>query len=155
MSLDRYLRLFERFALLGVVVGSVFKLMHWVGGNDFLLFSMAGLAIIYFLGAFVPPPSAPQNSSANSMQLLIAMILQKVLGIGSATGVIGILFAVMHMPGSREMLLIGSMTLTVAVILGAYFTITDYDHSKGNMPMLIRAGTIGLLGWLALFRVIG
>jgi hypothetical protein len=68
----------------------------------------------------VPIEAAPESKSNRSQwsfgALLSHSIVPKILGMGSSVAVVGILFTLQKWNGFREMLLIGSSTLPVALL---------------------------------------
>ncbi|NOS56228.1 MAG: hypothetical protein HOP37_08215, partial [Cyclobacteriaceae bacterium] len=80
------------------------------------------------------------------MSLLGRTIAPKVLGIGSAVMVVGILFAVQQMKGSNEMLLVGSGSLAIASLVGLVSMASDETARKVIGPLLLRAVPLLLIG---------
>lgn len=122
-------------ALLVSAIGLVFKYMNLSGSADILMIGFSALAAVYFLSAFTMVTVA-QGSKHSPY----ALILFKLLYIAAAVSVIGLLFFVLKLEGYKEMLLMGSGALGVAILFSAAFVGANSD----NMPILKRPLTFGI-----------
>ncbi|HQQ81719.1 MAG TPA: hypothetical protein PLX35_06665 [Cyclobacteriaceae bacterium] len=139
----------EKAALIAVTAGAVFKIMHYTGANMLLLIGLSALAGTWYLMAFSPKPPSEEESNTppepkDFFSLLLSTILPKIMGIGGAVTVIGILFYLLHMPGSTPMLLVGSCTCAAATL------ILVFALSSGKInalpPMIWRIATAAAIG---------
>jgi hypothetical protein len=111
--------------------------------------SLSMLSVIYFLTGYVPRPANEDEEQPQPLgfgALLGRTIVPKILSIGSAVTVVGILFTIQHFNGFREMLLIGSSTLAVASVIGLINTISDEPGRRALGSLLLRAIPLLLIG---------
>jgi hypothetical protein len=110
------------------------------GEETILTVSLPGLALCYFLSAYLPPPSvtSDENQSHRLIDLLATVIIPKVLWISSAVGTMGVFFTVMKMEGNEQMLLIGVLSLASCVVLLIVFGIIG-KPIRPVFPILLRA----------------
>ncbi|HBK88432.1 MAG: hypothetical protein U0289_07770 [Cyclobacteriaceae bacterium] len=139
----------EKAALITVTAGSVFKILHYTGANMLLLIGLGTLAATWYLMAFSPKQPSEDEASTPAgpkdfFSLLVSTILPKIMGIAGAVTVIGILFYLLHMPGSTQMLLIGSCSCAAATII----LVLALSSGKINAlpPMIWRIATAGAIG---------
>ncbi len=148
-KLKSFFPIAEIACIAGFVLGFMLSKQDYTFGGDIVRYSLSVLAGIYFLTAYLPPdapPSNEQDKPAGFLTLLGRTIAPKILGIGSAVMVIGILFAVQQMKGSNEMLLIGSGSLAIASLVGLVSMATDETARKILGPLLLRAVPLLVIG---------
>ena len=127
-------------------------MMHFIGSNELIIISLSVLSGIYFLGAYVPrmPLNETEKPQLGFAALLGGTIVPKILGIGLSITVIGVLFCIMHFNGFREMLLIGSTSLTGATVVGWLVTSSNERNREALKPLLMRALVMMLIGYYLL-----
>jgi hypothetical protein len=109
------------------------------GEETILAVSLPGLALCYFLSAYLPPSASPDDTQSRGfVDLLAATILPKVLWISSAVATMGVFFAVMKMEGMEQMLLIGVLSLCSCVALLVVCGIIG-KPIRPFFPILLRA----------------
>jgi uncharacterized membrane protein YfcA len=139
----------EIVCIAGFVLGFLLKKQDYPIGGEIVMLSLAALAGIYFLSAYLPPDARPAEESeqkAGFLTLFGRTIAPKVLGIGSAVMVVGILFAVQQMKGSEQMLLVASATLAGASVVGFVSISTDETARKILGPLLLRVVPLLFIG---------
>ena len=72
------------------------------------------------------------------MDLLLTTILPKITGISCAVGTIGVLFALLHKPGAREMMQVGLVATGAASALIAIGLAQGNEQAKALSPFLNR-----------------
>jgi hypothetical protein len=87
------------------------------------------------------------------MSLLGRTIAPKVLGIGSAVVVIGILFTLNHFEGSKQMLTIGIATIGGASLVGSVSIATNENARRVLGSLLLRAFPLLLIGVYLLWNL--
>src|SRR5436190_8350702 len=102
-----FLSILEKIAVVVALLGIGFKYLHLAGGNEMLMLGLSGLAGVYFMFAYKPPEKTDQEEKPGFATLLIATILPKVSWIACSVLTIGVLFGVLNLSGSAEMLMIG------------------------------------------------
>ncbi len=108
--------------------------------DDILMITMLALAAFYFVTAFL----ASQNSS-------MGIISSKVFSIASSVCVIGLLFSFLRLPGAKEQLTIGLLSMGACAIIIIYLAVTG--RTQKFVPMLIRTivlGGLSLNAWFGL-----
>jgi hypothetical protein len=122
-SLRKILTVILYAAVAFTVLGILLKTQEYSAGDGVLMASLSALSGCLFLHAFLLP-----NSPADSKPDLYAFILLKVLYIGSAVAVMGILFSILHLPGAPKMLTIGSSTTGIACVFSASLFVKNSDN---------------------------
>lgn len=139
----------EVLLVIAVVVGAGFKYLQFPGGNEILFLAMAGLATIYFLSGYRPPLVDSEKVSAEKkgfFELFVAVIAPKFAWIGCSVVMIGVLFAIMHLKGALEMLMIGTSSLLVADLVMVIHLVTTSSPNPNVTRVLYRAVPLALLG---------
>lgn len=125
-------------ALVMCAVGLGFLTLNYTGANQMLMIGLSTLAGVYFLMAFMmiqlPPDCKPT---------LYSFMLYKLIYISSAVIVIGILFALLKLPGADQMLLIGCGGLGVSLLFSAVLIGINRDNMVVLKTPLFRG--LGLL----------
>ncbi len=125
-----------------MLVGCMFKIMHWPGANIMILLSV-------FLFCFAFLPMALMNSYKAQTDGKYKM-LHIVAFIVFAFCMMGVLFKVLHWPGASIFLLIG-LPLPFVVFLPVYLNATKDEKKEGNKNFL---GMMFGLTFLAVFSVL-
>lgn len=109
------------------------------GEQSILIVSLPGLALCYFLSAYLPPSEQPEDTSSRGfVDLLVMTIIPKVLWIGCSVATMGIFFQVMKMQGNEQMLLIGVLSVASCVFLLMVFGVIG-KPIRPALPILLRA----------------
>lgn len=135
---DVVLPIIEKVAWLLSALGLAAKYNLVSAGNFMLLIGLTSLGIVYFLSAYKPvsmptattdepyfEPTSSQNQQSNfsstpeTPSFLVNSICPKLIGIGGAVVLIGTLFKLMIWNGSVNMLMVGTGTVLIAVLLMA------------------------------------
>ena len=113
---------------------------------DLITAGMSGLAGIYFLKAYQPLTFEREDGEKSGFKdLLVMTVGPKMIWIGCAVSVIGILFYTMGLKGYREMIVIGgSVLLGWTFILTLLFSNNSRDL-KTYTPILLRMVPLLLL----------
>jgi hypothetical protein len=126
---------------LGVLflIGLLFRLMHWSGGDFLLIITLSALSMVYFPLSFYF--FSGQNLKDQNMPLSIAA------GLFLSITTTGVLFKLMHWKGSQPLLLIGTVAALVLLVISLFRESRKISPSSYYNQMLVRSG---LLGGLAL-----
>ena len=131
---DTVLPKVEALAATVSVIGLALKWALKPGGDVLLLVGLGTLATVYFLSASQPLKRTVDDSfgggfsspeTAASRSFLAEAIAPKLAGLGASVLLIGALFKLLSWNGAAVMLLVGVMTLGIAVLLLA---------SAGQLP---------------------
>jgi hypothetical protein len=148
----------DRLEFILVVVAGA-SLLALYGGiavaNQGIMFSLSGLAGVYFLNAHKPPSQVQEGEKKDFVALLSQTILPKVMWIGCAVGIIGLLFYLLKLEGFREMLTIGGAASGLGVVLFGVLSLVNANQMQTLSPVLYRAIPIVLLTSYVLFGVAG
>lgn len=90
-------------ALVVAIIGTTFKIMHWPGANVLLI---AGLGLLV-MGHII---TGLRNEGKTQKE----MMLHYAFNFGLAVGIAGLLFKIMHWPGSEQMLFSGALSAAIA-----------------------------------------
>ena len=141
-KLSGWLSIAERALVAGAVIGLALKTFSMrEQGDSLVMFSLSGLAGVFFLSAFRPPAAKTEKTEEKKlgfMDLLFTTILPKIAGISCAVGTIGVLFALLHMPGGEQMMQIGLAATGAASALIAIGLAQGNEKAKELSPFLIR-----------------
>jgi hypothetical protein len=135
--LYRYLEQAELILLAILGASLVARYLQMNGHLTGLQISLSGLAGVYFLMAYRPPPPLPEGEKKGFAQLFSLTILPKALWIGCAVGAIGILFYLLQLEGARQMLLIHAASGGLGI--GIFFAFRQTSDSQTLTPVLYRA----------------
>ncbi len=130
----------EMLFTISTVIGTAFWLMKY--DQRILSLSLACLAVIYFISAF-RPLTIPfrENEPLSFLGLLALVIIPKVAWINCAVITMGILFNLIipESPAFKQMLLIGSISIPLIIIILVMATLSKVPHLKVVTPLLYRA----------------
>ena len=136
-----WLSIAERALLVGAVIGLAMKTFNMKEpGDSVVMISLSGLAGVFFLSAFRPPAvqAGTKEKKLGFMDLLFTAILPKITGISCAVGTIGVLFALLHKPGAKEMMQVGLAATGAASALIAIGLAQGNEQAKALSPFLNR-----------------
>lgn len=130
--LSKILRWGEATGSLILIIAIFLKLMNLSEPGQLLMVGLLLLGTVYFLFGFTIPQLQPGEKKLVFADLLVN-ILQKVMYIGSSVLCIGYLFAILHLKGASEMILIGLLTLVGSLIVSGALIL-----GKGERLALLR-----------------
>lgn len=134
--LYRYLEQAELILLAILGASLVARYMQMDGHMTGLQISLSGLAGVYFLMAYRPPPAVSAGENKGFAQLFSQTILPKLLWIGCAVGAIGIMFHLLQLEGAREILVIHAASGGIGV--GMFLAFRQTSDSQALTPVLYR-----------------
>lgn len=142
-----YLQTLEKIFLIGFIIGVILRITHTEGGDQFLMISMFGFAMVSFLTAYKPTT----ENLGNDFKALLVTIINKVFYISSAVTIIGLLFYLLHFKGYQQMLMIGALSIIISTIVSVYL-IAQVEKS-GNIlqPALLRGLPLGIAAAFVLY----
>lgn len=153
-KLMSYLSYAEIGALFLSALGLAFLYLHWEGSHQLLQVGFTALAMIYFLSAFtlpVDPATGPESDQRKGfMDSFAKTILRKVIYLGCAVSLFGLLFALLGRPGAGQLLLIGGTTLVLASLLAGLAVLSNNTLLAFLQGPLLRAVPLAMLAvyWL-------
>lgn len=120
--------------VLAVAVGfaCIFKFLYLPGADEALMIAILTLAAFYFLVGFI-----------YSTESQLIQIPSKIFSVASSVCVIGLLFALLHLPGATEQLMIGLLSLAVSGVAMIFLMVTG--RIQKYIPILIRLVVLGAL----------
>ncbi len=144
------LPLAEKFFLAGVALGLV--LYYSVNESNIVFISLSALAAVYFLYAHVPPELVRDDDKPHGFaELLANSIVPKVMWISASVSIIGLLFALLKLEGSPEMLLIAVSALGVGLLLFTIFFTIGVKGIQSNVRILFRVVPIFIIDLYLMF----
>ena len=123
----------EKIAWPLALLGFAAKWNLLAAGHSMLILGLSALSAIYLLRAYQP-------AAAETPSFLLDNLLPKYLGIGGAVVFIGVLFKLMTWNNGTALLLVGTITLSVVVLIMVF-----------NRLLTIRALVAAALGGLLLY----
>ncbi|MFT5723455.1 MAG: hypothetical protein ACI9JN_000568 [Bacteroidia bacterium] len=109
----KWLRVIERISVVLVVIGFLFKTMHWKWGVELVMFPSLILSFTYLI-FFASLVSAKSKKKAG-------LVLSIVSGFIISTTVLIILFRIMLWPGFGDLVGIGYVCLVIALVYLAFY----------------------------------
>ena len=154
---DTLLPKLEVIALMLTGVGLALKLNLVNSGNMLLLVGLATLSTVYFLRAFAPHKQISTDevnfpeqyfgsqtnqfpATASDISFFSDILMPKIIWLGGATAIIGILFKLMIWPGANNQLFVG-LCSEIIVIIGLAL----------NQRVNLRSMVLGVLTGTMLF----
>lgn len=150
------LRYIEIAALIAVLAGFAF-LHHGDAdpGPQLIMIGFSALAVICYLYGFIPPaPTSTESDVSTSgdtkiagdeeparkgFKELLPVLLRKTMYIACSVCLIGILFSILHLQGSRELLLIGTAILTPGSLVLIVMILVNAELQARYKGILIRS----------------
>lgn len=146
----------EAFLLTLLGAGAVLTLLN-IDASSILLVSLSGLSIVFFLRAYQPPASAEnENTEPSGFKTLLALvIIPKVIWISTSISTVAILFYLMKFERNsyEQMLLIGSSSLFISLLILGFLSMTELKDFKTLVPVLLRAFPVLILDIYFLSRL--
>ncbi len=131
----------QRAALLICVAGGALFMLRYQGAHQLLMIGFSSLAMAYFLMAFMP-----FHIRVGAKSDLYAAIVYKVIYIGCSVAAIGVLFQLLNFHGAEEMLVLGTVTTGVALLVAFALIARIKDNWIVLKEAIIRGATLLLLG---------
>ena len=148
-----YLRQAENVILTAVLLDALLILLRYEY-KPLTYGLVAGLALVYFLHAFLPPKLAPtENQPVGFNELLAWTILPKVMYIGIAIVTLGILlfYANVQNKGYEKLLTVGCGSLSVSLFLLAILAFNGVKQLHFLRAVVFKALLFLLGGIIALY----
>jgi hypothetical protein len=134
--IQKYIPLIELILAVALVVGLTLTSKNI--DKAITIVALIGLAVTFFLRAYKPADSDPNEAPFGFMQLLGYMIIPKVLWISCAVMTMGIVFYFSQMKGIEEMLMIGGLTAFFSFMLLIFIAFTDGKVLRASFDILLR-----------------
>ena len=125
LRITRHLHWPENLCYAMLSISGILVLMD-MNAESLILFSMSGLAIVFFLYAQRPPEMSNTGEEPLGFKALLTMsVIPKVLWISLSVSTIAILFHYLQLndTGSKQMLLIGGSSLFMGMLLLGILTL--------------------------------
>jgi hypothetical protein len=152
VRITNYLPLVEKVLLSALAIGAILTIMKM--DSTVTRVSLLGLGITFFLLAYRPTDIPGQVGERFGFSgLLGLMIVPKVLWMSSAISALGIAFYVFDFgnEGYKKMLMIGGLSIGVAILVLIAFFLSGVKHIKIVTPILLRALPLCLVDFYLLF----
>lgn len=135
--LPKILKWTEILAIMAAVIGLLLKVLNYPGFSELLMIGLMTLAATYFLSAYVFIPGSDSQEKKGLADLLPA-ILRKLMYIGLAVYWVAFLFAILHLNGANEMMIIGLGTLVICALISMALVLGNRERMKWLRDPLIR-----------------
>jgi hypothetical protein len=140
--------------ILGLIIsatGYVFKVLHLAGADEMLMIGLMTLAAACFLSGFTLVPVTDDGKPRGFADLL-PVILRKVLYIGLAVFLVGFLFALLHLEGANEMLMMGVGALATGTVLSMALILGNRERMVVLQAPLIRSVVVLVFSLVSYLR---
>jgi hypothetical protein len=127
--------------ILGIIAslgGLVFKILHLTGADEFLLVGMMTLSTTYFISGFIMIP-VPDDGKQKKFADLLPTVLRKLMYIALSVYLIGFLFAILHLAGANEMLIMGVGSLVICTVVSMALILGNRERMTLLQAPLIRS----------------
>ena len=146
------IRKVEKVLVVFIIIGVLFKILHFPGAYPLIILGVGSLSIVYFLSGVINKSGTPKwlekiFTDENQNNFLVPNL---VFGYVFSIGLIGILFKVMRYPGEGPMLTVAISGFAIAFLF-SYFRLKDKFMEKVS-PYFTRIFIIG--GLVAVFYAI-
>jgi hypothetical protein len=136
----------EKIFMAALIVGALLNYFE-IENGVLINISLGGLGITFFLLAFETPDTKPPTEDATEKSplgfkdLLGVFMIPKVLRIGSAVGIIGILLYRLDFgnDGYKQMLGIGGSTILMCILILTYLKITGTNNLDNAIKGLFKS----------------
>lgn len=155
-KLFQYLERLELILLAAFAGGLLTRYMGLSASETIIMFSLSGLAGVYFLNAYKPPASQPPSEVKKDFVALASQtILPKLLWISSSVCVIGLLFFLLQLEGHPQQLMVGALASAVGVVLYVILSLMGSKEAEALSPVLYRAIPLLLMALYFLYVISG
>jgi hypothetical protein len=117
-----------------ILIGSIFKLQHWLGANVLILVGVFFLSTLFLPLLFILKFKSTDENNRNVVLSIIGFV-------SSILICLGILFRILHWPGSRMMIVIGCSLLILGYlpiyILSIYKNTTNKINATATIILII------------------
>ena len=136
-----WLNYFAYLSLSVLILGFLFKIMHWPGCNEMLIIGIGCLSIATLTKGFMVRPSGLLATKF--------IVSSYIFFFGLSITTMSSLFFLMQWPGTNEMIIVGVGTLPYVIIAYGYLKRKNIDlignHSVFKLAVLILIGSFLLL----------
>jgi hypothetical protein len=136
--LPKILKWTEILAIVVASAGLLLKISSYPGFAELIMIGLMTLASTYFLSAYVFVEGL-DNKEKKGLTDLLPTILRKIIYIGLSVYWIAFLFAILHLAGANEMLIIGVGTLVVGSGVSMALILGNRERMKFLQAPLIRS----------------
>lgn len=126
-----------------VALAFAMKFMGLNGADEVLILAMLTLGGFYFPISFL---------CLYKSQSQATLVLSQIFSVASAVGTVGLLFTFLKLPGAKEQLTIGLLSMSGCTVITIYLAVTG--RAQKFLPVLIRTivlGGLSLNAWLGLW----
>ena len=117
-----FMRLLAIVGGIATVIGLIMKLLGLEGGSPMLIVGVGMLAVVAFLlGWIFPCPHSIDDVNYVGGMQPVWRFAMTLTGWSLSTGLMGMLFMLMHWPGGMKMLILGCGSLAVSCIAWLYY----------------------------------
>ena len=135
--LPKILKWTEILAVATTSIGLLLKILNSPGYSQLLLIGLSTLAATYFYSSYVLI-QGDQSKEKKGFTDLLQTILRKVMYIGLSVFWIAFLFAILHLAGANEMMIIGLGTLILSAAFSMILVLGNRERMKVLQSPFIR-----------------
>lgn len=135
-------------------IGFVLNYLKQSGAAELIMIGLSTLASVFFVTGFLLPPTIektlPEETPKTFVDLLV-LILWKVMHIALAVSTIGLLLYLLHLKGFSQMMLIGTLTLAVALLSAGFIILQKNNYLALFKTTLIKVLMMVIIGTYILY----
>lgn len=136
-------------------IGFILYSLNQPGAHQLLIIGLSAFASVFFLTAYTLPPNVEKTLREEQSRTfidLLSFIIWKLIYLALAVNCIGILFSILQFKGFMQMLLMGTMTLLISLVLAGVIILQKNEHLLTFKIAIIKALTIALIGTYILYN---
>ncbi len=144
----------ELIAAVITIIGFLFNRLNQPGASEMVMIGLSTLAGVFFITAFMIPAAiekAHQQETSKTFIDLLILIVWKVMHISLAVATIGLLFYLLHLEGFSQMMLIGTMTLVIALLLSGFLILQRNENLAIFKAVISKALMMAIIGSYILY----
>ncbi|MCB0408996.1 MAG: hypothetical protein KDD29_02185 [Flavobacteriales bacterium] len=118
-----------------IVIGALFKSMHWPGAGIMIVLGASSLSIYVILVSGLMKFSRILNPPTISEQFKIFGSKIKMLAFSVSIVIIGLMFKIQHWPGAGLMLIVGMTSMAIVSIVYMIYFLLKKEETKVTPPL--------------------
>ena len=145
----------EIIAVIISSIGFILYLLKQPGAHQLLMIGLSTLASAFFLTAYTLPPNVEKTlreEQSRTFTDLLGFIIWKVIYLALAVNCIGLLFSILQLKGFMQLLLIGTTTLIISLLLAGVIILQKNEYLPTFQIAIIKALMIALMDTYILYN---
>ena len=144
----------EMIAAVIAFIGFLFNRLKQPGASEMVMIGLSTLAGVFFITAFIIPVTIEKGNQEETPKTFIDVLILsvwKVMHISLAVAIIGLLFYLLHLEGFSQMMLIGTMSLVISLLLAGFLILQKDEYLVIFKTVISKALMMAIIGSYILF----